>query len=457
MKKLFRSALLLLSAFQLFSVSAFSQTDGYTFLCDSNGVGLPGFYLNWSNLVGNASTAQLPSNVVVTAQLNAASNNVLTNVTAQLVSQSNTFAAYTGALLGNNPLSGSTNSGYFAGSSNSLANASASAIVGGQTNAVSNSLAALIAGGVANSIAYSGGSVVDGGTADTITLSPYCAIIAGNNNRISRSFFSNTWSSAILAGSYNGISDGYGSVVLGGTSNEVGHVYGFNGAYDGPFYSFNSAALGVLANPIHNNVFIWSDGYGGLFRSTATNQFLIRASGGVGINTNNPGTNALAVRGNADFTSASLGGVNLLSLFSPTATSNGLSATWNYNLLSVSNALQAQVTVNSNAILTASNALVSLVATTSNTFAVSIRPAKAFSAVLPATYASIGIGFSTPLMPDGNYSVSLFPQDAATAGALVEMQPYVAAKNNSGFTLYVLYATNAFNLNFECQVRENTQ
>jgi len=98
------------------------------------------------------------------------------------------------------------------------------------------------------------------------------------------------------------------------------------------------------------------------------------------------------------------------------------------------------------------------VQTTSNSFAANIGPAKALTATVPATYSSIGIGFSTPLMPDGNYSVTLTPQDQATAEApLNGIVWWVGSKNASGFTIYTTYATNAYNLNFECQVKENTQ
>jgi hypothetical protein len=52
----------------------------------------------------------------------------------------------------------------------------------------------------------------------------------------------------------------------------------------------------------------------------------------------------------------------------------------------------------------------------------------------------------------------LTPQDQNTAEAPLNGMPWwVGSKNNSGFTIYVPFATNAYNLNFECQVKENTQ
>jgi hypothetical protein len=145
-------------------------------------------------------------------------------------------------------------------------------------------------------------------------------------------------------------------------------------------------------------------------------------------------------------------------------TSNSLTVTFNYNLNSVSNSLATQIgaiTTTSNAlsatITTTSNALQKQITTVSNIIS-TVSASKAFTAMLPATYSSIGIGFGAPLMPDGNYSVVLTPQDWATAQApLNGMTWWVGAKYNSGFTIYVPYATNAYNLYFDCQVKENTQ
>ena len=52
-----------------------------------------------------------------------------------------------------------------------------------------------------------------------------------------------------------------------------------------------SLAAGYYAKALHDGTFVWNDGTGGetdsLF-STAANQFLVRATGGVGIGTNAP-------------------------------------------------------------------------------------------------------------------------------------------------------------------------
>ncbi|MCX6926453.1 MAG: hypothetical protein NT154_25080, partial [Verrucomicrobia bacterium] len=59
-----------------------------------------------------------------------------------------------------------------------------------------------------------------------------------------------------------------------------------------------SLAAGDQANAIHDGSFVWADLQNTEFASTSTNQFLIRAAGGVGINTTTPAT-ALHVNGAA--------------------------------------------------------------------------------------------------------------------------------------------------------------
>ena len=59
-----------------------------------------------------------------------------------------------------------------------------------------------------------------------------------------------------------------------------------------------STAMGNRAQATNDNTFVWADSQDADFTSTGTNQFLIRASGGVGINTDSPQF-ALHVNGDA--------------------------------------------------------------------------------------------------------------------------------------------------------------
>ena len=106
-----------------------------------------------------------------------------------------------------------------------------------------------------------------------------------------------------LAGGYaNSMGSDYYAVIGGGILNQIGAggegsvIPG--GAYNiiGPGIDFAFAA-GYQAQAIYSGDFVWADFHNAPFTATAPNQFLIRAGGGVGINTNNPGTNALAVVG----------------------------------------------------------------------------------------------------------------------------------------------------------------
>ncbi len=59
-----------------------------------------------------------------------------------------------------------------------------------------------------------------------------------------------------------------------------------------------SFAAGRQAKAINDGAFVWADSQNADFSSTANDQFLIRAQGGVGINMNNPNGASLSVQGN---------------------------------------------------------------------------------------------------------------------------------------------------------------
>ncbi|MCB9088508.1 MAG: hypothetical protein H6628_09385 [Calditrichae bacterium] len=88
-----------------------------------------------------------------------------------------------------------------------------------------------------------------------------------------------------------------GGTVSGGRGNTASGLFATvpGGQQNTAAGSFSFAA-GIQANALHNGTFVWADNTGTVFGSTAINQFLIRANGGVGINKNNPAT-ALDVNG----------------------------------------------------------------------------------------------------------------------------------------------------------------
>ena len=140
-------------------------------------------------------------------------------------------------------------------------------------------------GGGQNNLATNAHSAVAGGGWNT--ASGVSSFIGGGGGNTFGGPWTNTASgdwSAILGGWYNTAS-GYSSVVGGGSQNTASGRYavipGGNGNQASGNYSF---AGGLSANAAHAGSFVWSDSSSGSsFSSTAPNQFLIRAAGGVGI------------------------------------------------------------------------------------------------------------------------------------------------------------------------------
>jgi hypothetical protein len=180
-----------------------------------------------------------------------------------------------------------------------LTNAQLSAIGGGSGNTISNdSFNSVIAGGLNNRV---GGvsSVIGGGTGN-IAAGPSSVIGGGVNNS------SSIGANVIAGGNFN-TNDGIFSAVGGGNSNIVAGSYatipgGRNNVALGDF----TLAAGRRANANHQGAFVWADSTDTSFSSTASDQFLVRAGGGVGINTN--GTTGAALTVNGDI--ASLGSIN---------------------------------------------------------------------------------------------------------------------------------------------------
>jgi len=366
---------------------------------------------------------------------------------------------------------------------------------GPSTNIPGNSWPAVILGGTNNGInVAAGNTAILSGIGCNIYSGASNSIIAGGSQNLAAGYAANTF---IVGGtnnttSYNtqppawgGIIGGmrnwqYGpsSVILGGSNN---YCLGGQSIIAGgqknyiQVGGFNSWAGGSGAMIAYPSCWVWADwpGTNVTFQATGTNQYLIRAIGGVGINTNNPGTNSLEVWGNADFQSASIQGTNMFTLFNPAAASNNLSILFNAALASQSNYFSLYCLTNAQGIVAAtnqitvtSNSLAASLLNTSNTLAASILSVsnlvgatKRFTLTVPSGYASIGASFSAPFMPDGNYSISVCPQDATTAGAMSAGGGefyYPSSKANNGFTLNILFATNV-NLTFDITVGENTQ
>jgi hypothetical protein len=124
------------------------------------------------------------------------------------------------------------------------------------------------------------------------------------------SFIGGGWRN-LIDGEYSVICGGFGnsnrnqksySFIGGGVRHIIANHYAtIPGGYECVATGLTSFAAGTHAEAVHDGAFVWADYYqtytGAVFRSTANNQFLIRAAGGVGIGTNAP-AQALDVNGN---------------------------------------------------------------------------------------------------------------------------------------------------------------
>ena len=101
----------------------------------------------------------------------------------------------------------------------------------------------------------------------------YGVIGGGHNNVITRDY-------AFIGGGQGNIA-GYGSVVGGGAANKATNTYSVvPGGSANTAGGVNSFAAGGAAQAAHDGTFVWSDGTSS-FASTTSNQFSIRATGGV--------------------------------------------------------------------------------------------------------------------------------------------------------------------------------
>ncbi|HWW03383.1 MAG TPA: tail fiber domain-containing protein [Candidatus Acidoferrum sp.] len=165
------------------------------------------------------------------------------------------------------------------------------------TNRVSSDFAT-IGGGSDNIIQNTSvHSVIGGGANNTIQVNcSYSTVGGGSGNSIQGI---DAFNSTIGGGYQNTIEPGASvSVIGGGFQNTNGGQYatvpgGFRN-YAAGNYSF---AAGNQAQALHQGALVWADSQNTPFSSTGNNQFLIRAQGGVGINTSNPNGAALSING----------------------------------------------------------------------------------------------------------------------------------------------------------------
>jgi hypothetical protein len=160
-------------------------------------------------------------------------------------------------------------------------------IAGGEWNQILGNTDATISGGTMNTNGSREGTI-GGGSQNMISSSSEAASIGGG---LLNTIASNAGASTIAGGSQNKIASGaVGSSIVGGDLNVVsgtGAYATIAGGFANTAAGNSAFAAGKLAEALHDNTFVWSDG-SLAFASTGINQFLINASHGVGINKNNP-------------------------------------------------------------------------------------------------------------------------------------------------------------------------
>jgi len=276
----------------------------------------------------------------------------------------NTAAAIGASVGGGTINSASGDSSTVAGGSNNEATGNFSVVSGGSTN-IASGLRAVIAGGRQNSASNefstigggysndvnamnaticggnnnlaSGGSAAVGGGYNNTASGLYATVGGGNFNVASGPLYSTVGggngntaggSNAFVGGGHDNTADGETATVGGGNWNEASDYSatvggGWSNIADGycatiPGGYWNSAsgeycfAAGLRAKALHNGAFVWADSTWADFSSTANDQFLIRASGGVGVGTASPSAaldvesaTGIGVRGEVTATDAS--------------------------------------------------------------------------------------------------------------------------------------------------------
>jgi trimeric autotransporter adhesin len=158
-----------------------------------------------------------------------------------------------------------------------------------------------------------GGGTTNFGFANSVAAA-FGTIGGGNNNSIQ----TNSNESTIAGGAGNEImTNSSDSTIGGGSFNSISAIYAtIPGGFNNLAYGKYSFAAGTHAQALHQGAFVWADSVSATFVSTANDQFLIRATGGVGIGTAAPET-ALHIAGANGITlgqSANSGGYTALRL-----------------------------------------------------------------------------------------------------------------------------------------------
>ena len=184
--------------------------------------------------------------------------------------------------------------GNLAGDDGEIPTSASSTTVGGGNLNSATATSATVGGGSGNLASGFGSAIAGGGSNQASAL--HSSVGGGVSNIASGS------SSAVGGGSGNTASSN-GSTVSGGLSNCAGGELSWAGGFrakvrPGSFSgSAGTGCLGVAQDGQQGDrgTFVWADSQFADFVSTGTNQFLVRASNGLGLNTNSPTPSHLTI------------------------------------------------------------------------------------------------------------------------------------------------------------------
>ncbi len=302
----------------------------------------------------------------------------------------NTASGYASTVAGGDTNSASGPYSFIGGGHDNTASAAGAVIGGGGYDGTMTSgniiqdNAATIGGGLANVIPSGGTYAVIGGGQNNTNSSAYSTIGGGFRNlalpgslneyfaTIGGGFYNtasnraatvsggeqNTASNAraTVGGGYANTASGPYATVGGGLGNQATATYAtVPGGLDNTAGGTNSFAAGQQAQALHQGAFVWADSQAATFASTAANQFLIRAEGYVGVNTNGPvaplhvvgartgsSSQPIAMIENLDTSSSSSSALRVIAHGGPTQGALSVSTAWPSGGTAPTNVLIAQ-------------------------------------------------------------------------------------------------------------------
>ena len=143
------------------------------------------------------------------------------------------------------------------------------------------------------------------------------SLLGGENNIASGD-------TAIVAGGQNNTASGLAASVLGGRNNSASGSYSTTvGGLQNTASGSYSLSAGRRANAAHQGSFVWGDSQDAEVASTGNNQFVLRASGGVAINSTPASGVALNVTGKVKSDSAEIGDLTVKNLTAENVVGSG--------------------------------------------------------------------------------------------------------------------------------------